>query len=83
MHWFWHLQCCGQQLEQKTCSQPDPENPDPENPDSEKPNPEKSESGKGEAVKTGDTANTVLWMMLVGISVSAMALTLRKRKVKR
>ena len=41
------------------------------------------ESGKGEAVKTGDTANTVLWVMLVGISVSAMALTLRKRKVKR
>lgn len=61
----------------------EPENPDPENPDSEKPNPEKSESGKGEAVKTGDTANTVLWMMLVGISVSAMALTLRKGKVKR
>lgn len=42
-----------------------------------------SESGKGEAVKTGDTANTVLWMMWGGISVSAMALTLRKGKVKR
>lgn len=62
---------------------PNPEKPNPENPDPENPNPEKPESGKGEAVKTGDTANTVLWMMWVGISVSAMALTLRKGKVKR
>lgn len=59
-------------------SQPDPEKPEPENP-----NPEKPESGNGEAVKTGDAASVVLWMLLVGISVSSMALMLRKRKVKR
>ena len=61
----------------------EPENPDPEKPEPENPNPEKPESGNGEAVKTGDAASVVRWMLLVGISVSSMALMLRKRKVKR
>lgn len=79
-------------------SQPDTGNPDTDNPDTGNPdtgnqdtdNPDTNqqgvdtqENGNAGAVKTGDSGNAVLWALIVGISISATTLVLKKRKIEK